>query len=389
MRNIQCLRIPSGNLCGWKLLRAACGVFLALSLAYEVNAAPGVRVSLAVASSSSMPTRPLSNLSDLTSDEARTIQVFERSKGSVAFIQTVRKNHDHWSSQTFGATTGAGSGFFWDDKGHVVTNAHLMDDAMEAIVRMPDRSEYSAKLVGISPTFDIAVIRVDMPSGRPTPLPLFDSENLHVGQKTLAMGNPFGLDLTLTSGVISALNRTLMDDEGNLIQHLIQTDAAINPGNSGGPLLDSSGRLIGMNTAIYSTSGTSSGVGFAIPANTLIRVIPSLIRDGYYLRPSLGIKVDDSINKLAQSEIGFVGVMVISVEKGSPADRAGIQGSRFDRMGNFTAGDIVKAIDDQPVTSVEDLLMHLDEKSLGQMVDIRIIRKGVAFKVRLRLEART
>lgn len=333
--------------------------------------------------------RELSNASDLTPEELRTIMVFERAKESVAFIQTVRRNGEPWNQPPFGTTLGTGSGFIWDENGHIVTNAHLMDDSVEAIVRMQDRSEYHAKLVGISSTFDIAVIRVEMPQVQSHPLPLVDSGSLRVGQKTLAIGNPFGLDLTLTSGVISALNRSLMDDQGNLIQHLIQTDAAINPGNSGGPLLDSSGRLIGMNTAIFSTSGTSTGVGFAIPANTLIRVIPPLIRDGRYLRPSLGIKVDDGINKLAQSEMRFVGVMVIAVEKGSPAERAGIQGSRFDRMGNFTAGDIINAIDDRSVTSVEDLLMHLDEKHLGQTVQLRLFRKGIAIKVGLRLEART
>ena len=324
---------------------------------------------------------------ELTADELRTIEVFEKTKSSVVFINTLRRVRDPWKKRAFALTTGSGSGFVWDLNGHIVTNHHVMEDAEKITVRMPDRRELDAKLVGASAAYDLAVIKVDFPRDPPHPLRLFDSASLRVGQRTLAIGNPFGLDLTLTSGVVSALDRSLMDDEGNLIQHLIQTDAAINPGNSGGPLLDSRGNLIGMNTAIFSSSGTSTGVGFAIPTNTLNRVIPGLIRDGHYLRPSLGIRVDDGINKLAQSEMGYQGVMVIAVEKGSPAERGGLRGSQFDRLGNLRAGDIISAIDDAPVHSVEDLLKHLDEKTVGQTVHIRFQREGVSRQITLTLEA--
>ena len=325
--------------------------------------------------------------SELTADELRTIEVFEKTKSSVVFINTLRRVRDPWKKRAFALTTGSGSGFVWDLNGHIVTNHHVMEDAEEITVRMTDRRELHAKLVGASAAYDLAVLKVDFPRDSPHPLRLVDSASLRVGQRTLAIGNPFGLDLTLTSGVVSALDRSLMDDEGNLIQHLIQTDAAINPGNSGGPLLDSRGNLIGMNTAIFSSSGTSTGVGFAIPTNTLNRVIPGLIRDGHYLRPSLGIRVDDGINKLAQSEMGYQGVMVIAVEKGSPAERGGLRGSQFDRLGNLRAGDIISAVDDAPVHSVEDLLKHLEEKTVGQTVHIRFQREGVSRLITLTLEA--
>ncbi len=324
---------------------------------------------------------------ELTADELRTIEVFEKTKSSVVFINTLRRVRDPYKKRAFALTTGSGSGFVWDRNGHIVTNHHVMAEAEEITVRMPDRRELHAKLVGVSAAYDLAVIKVDFPRAPPHPLRLFDSTSLRVGQRTLAIGNPFGLDLTLTSGVVSALDRSLMDDEGNLIQHLIQTDAAINPGNSGGPLLDSRGNLIGMNTAIFSSSGTSTGVGFAIPTNTLNRVIPSLIREGHYLRPSLGIRVDDGINKLAQSKMGYQGVMVIAVEQGSPADRGGLRGSQFDRLGNFRAGDIISAVDDAPVHSVEDLLKHLEEKTVGQTVQVRFQREGVSRLVSLTLDA--
>jgi S1-C subfamily serine protease len=324
---------------------------------------------------------------DLTADELRTIEVFEKAKASVVFINTIRRMRDPWKKRAYAMTTGSGSGFVWDMNGHIVTNHHVMEDADEITVRMPDRREFHARLVGESEAYDLAVIKVDFQHDAPHPLKFVDTPSLRVGQRTLAIGNPFGLDLTLTAGVVSALDRSLMDDDGNLIQHLVQTDAAINPGNSGGPLLDSSGNLIGMNTAIFSSSGTSTGVGFAIPTSTLNRVIPVLIRDGLYVRPSLGIRVDDGINKIAQSELGFRGVMVIAVEKGSPAERGGLRGTRFDHFGNFSAGDIISAIDDDPIECVEDLLKHLEDKAVGQTVHIRFQREGISRLVSLKLEA--
>ena len=199
---------------------------------------------------------------------------------------------DIWTRNVFSVPSGSGSGFIWDDAGHVITNFHVVQGATEARVKLSDGRNYKAALVGASPAHDIAVLKIGISAKRPPPLPVGESHNLKTGQKVFAIGNPFGLDWTLTTGIVSALDRSLSTDNGPTIEHLIQTDAAINPGNSGGPLLDSAGRLIGINTAIFSPSGASAGIGFAVPVNTLNRVVPELIRNGKYIRPALGFEVD-------------------------------------------------------------------------------------------------
>jgi S1-C subfamily serine protease len=285
----------------------------------------------------------------------------------------------------FSVPRGTGSGFLWDDRGHLVTNLHVIEGASEATVRLADGRDYRAALVGASPAHDIAVLRIGVGFKRPPPVPIGESAALKVGQKVFAIGNPFGLDWTLTTGIVSALDRSLPTERGT-IEHLIQTDAAINPGNSGGPLLDSSGRLIGINTAIYSPSGASAGIGFAVPVDTVNRVVPELIRSGRYIRPALGIEVDEGLNERLKSRLGVAGVVVLRVAPGSAAARAGLQGATIGRDGAVTAGDVVIAVDGRRTESVGRLLGRLDDFKVGDTVRLTVVREGREREVAVTLQ---
>jgi len=221
----------------------------------------------------------------------------------------------------------------------------------------------------------------------PAPVPLGTSHDLKVGQKVFAIGNPFGLDWTLTTGIVSALDRSLAAENGVTIEHLIQTDAAINPGNSGGPLLDSAGRLIGINTAIYSPSGASAGIGFAVPVDTVNRVVPELIARGKYIRPALGIEVDDGINRVARTRLGVEGVLILKVTPGSAAAAAGLQGARRATDGGLIPGDIITAVEGKAVDSVGKLYARLDNFKVGDTVRLAVIRDGVKREVSVTLQA--
>jgi len=315
---------------------------------------------------------------ELAADEQSTIEVFERASPSVVFITTRQRVMDVWTRNVFSVEKGTGSGFIWDDLGHVVTNNHVIADASEATVRLNDGRSYKATLVGVSPGHDLAVLRISVPFDRPPPVPVGTSGDLRVGQKVFAIGNPFGLDYTLTSGIVSALDRSLEEENGVTIEHLIQTDAAINPGNSGGPLLDSAGRLIGINTAIYSPSGAYAGIGFAVPVDAVNRVVPQLIARGKYQRPSLGILVDDDINRAVAKELGTEGVLILKVQAGSAAEAAGLRGTRVSRGGDVTPGDVIQAVDGQAVKEVKGLLSLLDQYRVGDQVILRIWRDGRA-----------
>jgi S1-C subfamily serine protease len=240
-------------------------------------------------------------------------------------------------------------------------------------------------LVGISPDHDLAVLRIEVAEDAPPPLPIGTSADLRVGQNVFAIGNPFGLDHTLTTGVISALDRTIDNDRGGVIEHLIQTDAAINPGNSGGPLLDSAGRLIGINTAIFSPSGAYAGVGFAVPVDTVNRVVPRLIAYGRYVRPALGISANDLVGRRLMSGFEIDGVLVLGVEPGSPAARAGIEATRVTGDGSVILGDVIQAIDGQPITESADLVSVLDEYEFGDVVELTLMRAGQSRRVRVQL----
>ena len=320
---------------------------------------------------------------ELAPDEQATIEIFERASPSVVFITTRQRVVNLWTRNVTSVPRGNGSGFIWDDLGHVVTNNHVIEGASEARVRLNDGRSYRAVLVGRSPAHDLAVLRINVPFDRRPAVPIGTSADLRVGQKVFAIGNPFGLDYSLSSGLVSALDRSIEDEDGGTIEHLIQTDAAINPGNSGGPLLDSAGRLIGINTAIYSPSGAYAGIGFAVPVDTINRVVPQLIAEGRYVRPNLGISVDEDVNRALARRLDVEGVAVLRVEPGSGAEAAGLQSFGVDRDGELVPGDMILAIDGRSIDSVAELLSALDDYSIGDRVTLQVWRSGR----RLALEA--
>ena len=311
---------------------------------------------------------------DLAADEKATIELFEKSRASVVYITTSQLVRDVWTRNVFSVPRGTGSGFIWDDAGHVVTNFHVIQGASEATVKLADGRDYQAALVGVSPAHDIAVLKIGVGFQRPPAVPVGTSADLKVGQKVFAIGNPFGLDWTLTNGIVSALDRSLPGESGGVtIEHLIQTDAAINPGNSGGPLLDSAGRLIGINTAIYSPSGASAGIGFAVPVDTVMRVVPQLIRHGQYTRPSLGIEADEQLNRRLVAASGVRGVFVLRVQAGSVAEKAGLVGVSV-RAEGITPGDVITAVEGKAVDTPSRLLARLDDFKIGDTVRLTVRR---------------
>ncbi len=313
---------------------------------------------------------------NIAEDEKATISLFENSRDSVVFITTKAQVRDFWTRNVFTVPRGTGSGFIWDDAGHVVTNFHVIQNASQASVKLADGRDYRASLIGASPAHDIAVLRIGVGFKRPPPVPVGSSADLKVGQKVFAIGNPFGLDWTLTSGIVSALDRSLGGENGQTIEHLIQTDAAINPGNSGGPLLDSAGRLIGINTAIFSPSGASAGIGFAVPVDTVNRVVPQLIAGGRYIRPALGITIDENLNNRLKRLLAVEGVVVLRVAPGSVAETAGLHGATLAPDGTLTAGDVIIGLDGKSVESVGKLLARLDDHRVGETVTLEVLRDG-------------
>lgn len=323
---------------------------------------------------------------DLAADEKATIELFEKSRASVVYITTSQLVRDAWTRNVFSVPRGTGSGFIWDDAGHVVTNFHVIQGASDATVKLADGRDYQAALVGVSPAHDIAVLKIGVGFKRPPAVPVGTSADLKVGQKVFAIGNPFGLDWTLTTGIVSALDRSLAGEAGGpAIEHLIQTDAAINPGNSGGPLLDSAGRLIGINTAIYSPSGASAGIGFSVPVDTVMRVVPQLIKNGKYIRPALGIEVDEQLNARLQGMIGSRGVFVLRVTPGSAAQKAGLVGIEVSPQG-IVPGDRIVNIDGAAIDDVAELLARLDDKQVGDVVVLLVERDGKSREVRVELQ---
>ena len=322
---------------------------------------------------------------ELAADERTTIEIFEAASPSVVYITTTRRVLDLSTHNVREVPRGSGSGFIWDETGNIVTNYHVIEGARTAHVRLADDRSYEAVAIGISPAHDLAVLRIQVPFRRPPPVSIGSSSDLKVGQKVFAIGNPFGFDHTLTTGIISALDRTLWTEEGSAIQHLIQTDAAINPGNSGGPLIDSAGRLIGITTAIYSPSGAFAGIGFAVPVDTVNRVVPQLIASGRYARPSFGIRANDEVSAAVGTELGVEGVLVLGVEEGSPAERAGIRVSRVGRDGTVVPGDFIQAIDGIPTRSIGEMIDILERHHPGDQVEVTYYRDGEVLKMSVTL----
>ncbi len=323
---------------------------------------------------------------DLAADEQATIELFERSRDTVVFIATAERVRDFWTRNVMSVPRGTGSGFIWDNVGHVVTNFHVLQGANEANVRLADGRDYPSTLVGVSPSHDIAVLKIGVDFKRPPALPVGRSDNLRVGQKVFAIGNPFGLDWTLTSGIVSALDRSLPSESGASIEHLIQTDAAINPGNSGGPLLDSAGRLIGINTSIYSPSGASAGIGFAVPVDTVNRVVPQLIKNGRYIRPVLGADFDEGLNQRLVTGTKTAGAFVLRVQSGSAAERAGLRAAKFTANGTVNPGDVIVGVAGKPIASVGALLGRLDDYKVGDIVILDVMRDGRAVEISVTLQ---
>ncbi|QDU72518.1 S1C family serine protease [Mucisphaera calidilacus] len=322
----------------------------------------------------------------LTSDEQRTIEVFERSREAVVFINTLGRRRDIFSRRVFEVREGSGSGFFWDNQGHIVTNYHVLHNATGAEIILDDQTRVRAQLVGVSRSHDLAVLKIDDPDINREALPHGDSARIRVGQTVLAIGNPFGLDHTLTRGVVSALNREIKALNGRTIGGVIQTDAAVNPGSSGGPLLDSSGRVIGVNTAILSPAGTSAGIAFAVPMATVQRVVPQLIESGNYTPPRMGVRFHDPTSQATLSRLGLQGALIIEVEPGSPAEKAGLRGTTRKFLGGINLGDVILAVDGQSVRDSNDLLQILETKAPGDTIHLTIWRNETRIAVEVTLK---
>lgn len=320
---------------------------------------------------------------DLSADELATITVFEKSTQSVVFITSTTMRRDFFTLNLMEVPQGSGSGFVWDKDGHIVTNFHVVYGANAINVVMSDRSEYKAKVVGVDPDHDLAVLQIQVPTDGLVPVTVGTSANLRVGQKVLAIGNPFGLDHTLTTGVVSALGRTIKSLTDRTIDGVIQTDAAINPGNSGGPLLDSAGRVIGINTQIVSPSGAFAGVGFAVPVDTITRLVPELIKHGKIIRPGLGVTLfaDDLVRRW-----GIRGLVLAKVTRGGAADRAGLRGARVGASGRVELGDIITRVDGQAVAVLDDLVTVLDRHKIGEKITVEYLRDNRPRQVSVTLQ---
>jgi S1-C subfamily serine protease len=319
----------------------------------------------------------------LTDAEKATIRLFENSAPSVAYITTSRIRQDFWSRNVMEIPQGSGSGFVWDKQGHVITNYHVIQGADRAQVTLADRTTWDAELVGQAPEKDLAVLKISASAKSLRPIPLGKSEDLLVGQSVLAIGNPFGLDQTLTTGIISALGREIQSVSGIPIRDVIQTDAAINPGNSGGPLLNSSGELIGVNTAIYSPSGASAGIGFSIPVDVVKWVVPDLIKYGRVNRPTLGV---EPATAQTTKRLGLEGALIIHVLEGSAAERAGLRPTYRDRNGRIRIGDTIIAINNDAVKSGNDLILLLEKYKAGDSVRLKILREDKEMEVEVKLD---
>lgn len=340
----------------------------------DIVAKPGTSVR-AVPSSAS---RDSADAVDLyTPEELRTIRLFEAASPSVCFITTRAIQRSFWN---YGEVeSGSGSGFVWDPEGHVITNYHVISGANTSsiTVTLASGQAYEARVVGYEAEKDLAVLKIDAPDEELPPISVGSSQNILVGQSVYAIGNPFGLDQTLTTGVVSALDREIRSQAGVPIKGAIQTDAAINPGNSGGPLLDSNGDLIGVNTMIYSPSGASAGIGFSIPVDVVRYVVSDIIRYGEVRRPVLGADL---------RQYGRVkGLIVFAIQPGSGAAKAGLQPLTRDRRGSYILGDVLVGINGRPIRTNSDLYLELERYEPGEVVELNLVRGNRRVVVEVRL----
>lgn len=320
-------------------------------------------------------------LTALTEDEQNTISVVKHSVDSVVFITNIQLVRDFFYRED-AVARGSGSGFIWDNQGHIVTNYHVIEDGDIFAVTLPNQQQRKARLIGKEPNKDIAVLKIEGDLKELNAIKVGSSKTLLVGQKVVAIGNPFGFDHSVTTGIVSALGRQMMGAGGVTIRDMIQTDASINPGNSGGPLLNSDGELIGMSTMIYSSTGTSAGIGFAVPVDTIKKIVPQIIRYGKVIRPGLGISLlQDSYAR----RIGLVGVAVVDVPSNSEASRMGIRGIARNRYGELYLQDVIVGIDDHKITSYDDLYNVLENYRIGETVSLVLERDKRERKVRFTL----
>ena len=329
--------------------------------------------------------RPVAARGELAGDERATIDLFKQTAPSVVFITTLGRGYD-LRMRPVEIPAGTGSGFIWDEAGDVVTNFHVIQQAANYKVTLSNHRTYDARLVGVAPEFDLAVLRINARGVALTPILVGSSADLQVGQKVFAIGNPFGLDQTLTTGIVSATSRTIRGVIGNPIEEVVQTDAAINPGNSGGPLLDSAGRLIGVNTAIYSESGSSAGIGFAVPVDTVNRIVPQLIASGKVVRPRLGVSL---VSQELTRQMGVEGVMIMNVQPGSAAARAGLRGPQRGAEGELIYGDVITHVAGRPVRNAQELFVALGRHAVGDEVQLTVNRVGETIQVPVTLDGET
>ena len=329
--------------------------------------------------------RAITPRGDLAADEQTTIELFESVSPSVVYITSITVQRSLFNFRAMEVPKGTGSGFLWDDQGTVVTNYHVIEGAQRAHVTLYDQTTWPAELVGVEMDKDLAVLRIKAPKESLTAIPVGTSADLQVGQKVFAIGNPFGLDHTLTMGIISALGREIQAVNGRTIQGVIQTDAAINPGNSGGPLLDSAGRLVGINTAIYSPSGAYAGIGFAVPVDLVNRIVPQIIRYGKALKPGLGVGIVPDYTTLRR--LRLKGVLVANVPEGSLAEQAGFKGTYYNQNGRLVLGDLIVAVDSQPVQTTEQLYQLLESYQIGDTVKVTVERPSGYYEIEIELQA--
>ena len=329
--------------------------------------------------------RAVTPRADLGEDEKSTIRLFEETSPSVVFITIINLRRDFFSTNIYKIPAGTGSGFIWDTAGHVVTNYHVIRGADQAKITLWDQSTWDAKLIGAEPDKDLAVLKIQAPDERLKPIKIGESKNLLVGQKAYAIGNPFGFDQTLTTGVISALGREIESVTRRPITGVIQTNAAINPGNSGGPLLDSANRLIGINTAIYSPTGSYAGIGFAVPVDTVNRIVPQLIEFGKVIKPGLGINI--APDSFVNGRLNKSGVLILNIIEEGGAEKAGLKPTTQSSNGRILLGDLIKEIDNKKVNDSSDLFRLLDAKSVGDKVKVTIERDGKEKKIDVTLGA--